>query len=146
MSPILHIVLSRLLMGVTTLLIVTVIIFSAVEMLPGDIATETLGQSATPETLAAFRAKLNLDQPAYVRYGAWLGNALTGDFGISLSNQRPITELIAVRAANTFFLAGYGAALAVPIAILLGMIAARVMRIMCAVTISISVSAGRKVR
>ncbi|MCB1363611.1 MAG: ABC transporter permease [Rhodobacteraceae bacterium] len=124
MSPILHIVLSRLLMGVTTLLIVTVIIFSAVEMLPGDIATETLGQSATPETLAAFRAKLNLDQPAYVRYGAWLGNALTGDFGISLSNQRPITELIAVRAANTFFLAGYGAALAVPIAILLGMIAA----------------------
>ncbi len=124
MSPILHIVFSRLLMGMVTLLIVTVVIFLAVEMLPGDIATEMLGQSATPETLAALRAKLNLDEPIYVRYGTWLGNALTGDFGISLSNRRPITELIAIRASNTFFLAAYGAAIAVPIAVLLGMVAA----------------------
>jgi peptide/nickel transport system permease protein len=124
MKPVLYIVLSRLLMGLITLLIVTLIIFSAVEMLPGDIATETLGQSATPETLAAFRAKLNLDQPVHVRYFTWLGNALTGDFGVSLANQRPVTELIAARTANTFFLAGYGAAIAVPIAVLLGLIAA----------------------
>ena len=124
MKPVLYIVLSRLAMGLVTLLIVTVIIFSAVELLPGDIATETLGQSATPETVAAFRARMNLDHPVHVRYLTWLGNALTGDFGISLANQRPVTELIATRAANTFFLAGYGAAIAVPIAVLLGLIAA----------------------
>lgn len=63
-------------MGLLTLLIVTVVIFSAIELLPDDIATETLGQSATPETLAAFRAKLNLDQPVYVRYWPWLAGAV----------------------------------------------------------------------
>ena len=73
-------------MGFLTLLIVAVVIFSAVELLPGDIATETLGQSAAPETLAAFRAKLNLDQPVYFRYGLWLAAAVQGDFGVSLSN------------------------------------------------------------
>lgn len=124
MNPILKIILSRLLMGLFTLLIVTLVIFSAVELLPGDIATETLGQSATPETLAAFRDKLNLDQPVYVRYGLWLGAAVQGDFGVSLSNQRPIAELVKARAANTFFLAGYAAAIAVPLAILLGLAAA----------------------
>lgn len=124
MNPILKIILSRLLMGLFTLLIVTLVIFSAVELLPGDIATETLGQSATPETLAAFRDKLNLDQPVYVRYGLWLGAAVQGDFGVSLSNQRPIGELVKSRAVNTFFLAGYAAAIAVPLAILLGLVAA----------------------
>lgn len=124
MKPILNIILSRLVMGLVTLLIVTVVIFSAVELLPGDIATETLGQSATPETLAAFRAQLNLDQPVYVRYGLWLAGAVQGDFGVSLSNQRPIAELIQSRAGNTFFLAGYAAAIAVPSAILLGLLAA----------------------
>ncbi|MFD2738902.1 ABC transporter permease [Sulfitobacter aestuarii] len=124
MNPILSIILSRLAMGMVTLLVVTLVIFSAVELLPGDIATETLGQSATPETLAAFRAKLNLDEPVYVRYGTWLWQALQGDFGVSLSNRRPIAELIATRAGNTFFLAAYAAAIAVPIAVLLGMLAA----------------------
>ncbi len=124
MNPILKIILTRLAMGLLTLLIVTVIIFSAVELLPGDIATETLGQSATPETLAAFRAKLNLDQPVYVRYGTWLLSAMQGDFGVSLANGRPVAMLISDRAANTFFLAGYAAAIAVPLAVLLGMLAA----------------------
>ncbi len=124
MKPILTIILSRLLMGLFTLLIVTVVIFSAVELLPGDIATETLGQSATPETLAAFRAKLNLDQPVYVRYGLWLASAVQGDFGVSMSNQRPIAQLVQARAGNTFFLAAYAAAIAVPLAILLGLVAA----------------------
>lgn len=124
MSLVLAIILRRLAIGVLTLLIVSIIIFSAIELLPGDIATEVLGQSATPETLAAFRAKFNLDQPMVVRYLDWLGGAVTGDFGVSLANQRQIAELIAARAANTFFLAGYAAVIAVPIAVLLGLIAA----------------------
>ena len=124
MNPILATIMKRLMTGLLTLLIVTGIIFAAVELLPGDIATETLGQSATPETLAALRAELHLDDPAIVRYGRWLGGALQGDFGMSLANKRPTSDLIAARALNTFFLAGYAAAIAVPLAVGLGLLAA----------------------
>ncbi len=124
MNSILSIILKRLMVGFLTLLVVTVIIFAAIELLPGDIATEMLGQAATEESLNAFREKYDLNRPLHVRYFAWLGGALTGDFGISLANQRPISELIGQRAANTFFLAGYAAAIAVPIAIVSGMLAA----------------------
>lgn len=124
MNPILSIVLKRLMIGLLTLWIVTVIIFAAVELLPGDIATEKLGQAATEESLAAFREKFDLNRPVVERYFSWLGGAVTGDFGISMANQRPISELIGVRTANTFFLAGYAAAIAVPIAVVSGMLAA----------------------
>lgn len=124
MSPILKIILSRLAMGILTLLIVSLLIFSAIELLPGDIATETLGQSANAETITAFKERFNLNGPVHMRYLEWLANAVQGDFGVSLSNQRPISELIAQRAGNTFFLAGYAALIAVPIAIILGMLAA----------------------
>lgn len=124
MAPILRIAIRRLGLGLLTLLIVSAIIFSAIELLPGDIATEVLGQSATAETIAAFRERLNLDQPAVIRYFLWLGGVLHGDFGVSLASQRPIADLIADRAANTFFLAGYAALIAVPLSILLGLLAA----------------------
>lgn len=114
----------RLAIGLLTLLVVSAIIFLAVELLPGDIATEILGQSATPETLQAFRDRFGLTDPAIVRYAHWLGSALLGDFGLSLSSQRPIADLIAQRAFNTFFLAAYAAAIAVPLAIGLGVLAA----------------------
>jgi peptide/nickel transport system permease protein len=107
-----------------TLFVVTIIIFGAIEMLPGDIATEVLGQAATEESLNAFREKYDLNRSLPARYLSWLGGAVTGDFGISLANQRPISELIGQRAANTFFLAGYAAAIAVPIAVVSGMLAA----------------------
>ena len=124
MNSILSIILKRLLIGLLTLWIVTIIIFAAIELLPGDIATEMLGQAATEESLAAFREKFDLNRPVHERYFSWLGGALTGDFGISLANQRPISELIGHRVSNTFFLAGYAAAIAVPIAVVSGMLAA----------------------
>ncbi|MBU2936389.1 MULTISPECIES: ABC transporter permease [Pacificibacter] len=124
MNSIQSIILKRLFSGLLTLWIVTVIIFAAIELLPGDIATEKLGQAATPESLAAFREKFDLNRPVVERYISWLGGAVTGDFGISLSNQRPISELIGQRTANTFFLAGYAASIAVPIAVISGMMAA----------------------
>lgn len=71
--PIPRLVLRRLAIGLLTLLIVSAIIFWAVELLPGDIATEVLGQSATPETLAAFRDRFGLNDPAPLRYLHWLG-------------------------------------------------------------------------
>ena len=124
MRTILSIILKRLLVGCMTLFVVTIIIFGAIEMLPGDIATEVLGQAATEESLNAFREKYDLNRSLPARYLSWLGGAVTGDFGISLANQRPISELIGQRAANTFFLAGYAAAIAVPIAVVSGMLAA----------------------
>lgn len=124
MNSIFIIILQRLGIGLLTLVVVTVLIFSAIELLPGDIATEILGQAATAESLATLRAELNLNDPAPVRYWKWLSSALTGDFGVSLSSKREISELISIRAANTFFLAGYAAAIAVPLALILGLIAA----------------------
>ncbi len=107
-----------------TLLVVSAVIFWAVELLPGDIATEVLGQSATPETIAAFNARFGLADPPLTRYIHWLCGALTGEFGLSIANQMPIAELIGERTFNTLFLAAYAALIAVPVAILLGLIAA----------------------
>ena len=74
----------RLGLGLVTLLVVSVLIFFAVELLPGDIAESVLGQGATEETVAALRERLGLDRPAPLRYLEWLGGAVTGDFGSSL--------------------------------------------------------------
>jgi peptide/nickel transport system permease protein len=114
----------RLATGLLTLFVVSIIIFSAVELLPGDLAEQILGQQATEETVAAFRRELGLDRPAVVRYWDWLSNALTGDFGISLANERSVAEQIAPRFLNTLFLAGVAAAMSVPLAITLGVLAA----------------------
>ncbi|MEM6487325.1 MAG: ABC transporter permease [Pseudomonadota bacterium] len=124
MSPVLRLVAERVGLGILTLIVVSLIIFSAIELLPGDLAEEILGQQATPETVAAFRRQLGLDQPAYIRYFQWLGGALTGDFGLSLANGRPVAELIATRLGATLFLASVAALVAVPLAIALGVLAA----------------------
>ena len=114
----------RLLLGVLTLFIISVVIFGATELLPGDLARELLGQSATEETLAALREQLGLNDPAPQRYWNWLAGVLQGDFGVSMATQMPISELVGRRLGNTMFLALYAAALAVPFALLLGILAA----------------------
>jgi peptide/nickel transport system permease protein len=124
MGPVFSMILRRLALGALTVFIVSVVIFGATELLPGDLARELLGQSATPETLAALREQLGLNDPAPVRYWNWLSGALVGDFGVSMANQRPVADLIATRAGNTLFLALYAAALAVPISLVLGVLAA----------------------
>ena len=114
----------RLLLGVLTLFIISVVIFGATELLSGDLARELLGQSATEETLAALREQLGLNDPAPLRYWNWLAGVLQGDFGMSMATQKPISELVGARLGNTLFLALYAAALAVPFALLLGVLAA----------------------
>lgn len=114
----------RLLLGLLTLFIISVVIFGATELLPGDLARELLGQSATEETLAALREQLGLNDPAPLRYWNWLAGVLQGDFGMSMATQKPISELVGARLGNTLFLAFYAAALAVPFALLLGVLAA----------------------
>ena len=124
MAKILKMVAQRLALGLLTLFVVSLIIFSAVELLPGDLAEAILGQSATPETVAAFRRELKLDLPAHERYVSWLWGILQGDMGRSLANQREISELIGGRLANTLFLALFAAFVSVPVALTLGVLAA----------------------
>ncbi len=93
-------------------------------MLPGDAAETILGQAATPETVAALRQQLGLDEPAHVRYLNWLGNIFQGDFGTSIGNGREINEVLGTRFYNTLFLAAFAACIAVPLALVLGMLAA----------------------
>ena len=124
MGSIFGIVVKRLGLGFLTIIVISVLIFLGVEALPGDVATAILGQEATPETVAAFRKELKLDLPPHVRYFAWLGDFLRGDMGTSLANKRPISELIFWRFRNTMFLAASAAVLAVPIAVILGILAA----------------------
>jgi peptide/nickel transport system permease protein len=120
----LKLVLNRLGLGILTLFAASVLIFIGTEILPGDLASAILQNTATPETLAKMRLDLGLDQPAYIRFFQWLFGALHGDFGKSLANGRDVLEEIAPRFANTMFLAAYAAIVAVPLAIGLGLLAA----------------------
>ncbi len=128
MHPVVKTVLERLALGLATLFLVSVIIFLAIEMLPGDFGQAILGQSATPETVAAFRRQLGLDQPPVLRYLDWVLGAIQGDLGTSFSGRnasganrsRDVVDLIAPRLWNTLFLASMTALIAVPISLILG--------------------------
>lgn len=132
MHPVLKTVLQRLGLGLLTLIAVSAIIFSSLELLPGGFAEAILGQGATPETVAAFNRSLGLDRPPLTRYFEWLAGALTGDFGKSFAgaggwrseNVRFVSDIIGPRLYNTFFLAGMTAIFAVPLALLLGLLTA----------------------
>ncbi len=119
-------------MGVITLFVVSIIIFLSMEFLPGDFGQAILGQSALPETVAAFRRELGLDQPAIVRYWQWVSAVLQGDLGTSFSGRnasgvdrsREVIDLVLPRLRNTLFLASIAAFVAVPLSLALGVSAA----------------------
>ena len=114
----------RIALGLLTLFVISLIIAFGVELLPGDLAQEILGQGATPEGLRVLRLQLGLDTPPHIRYLDWLGGMVTGDMGLSLANKRPISELIGPRLSNTLFLGGFAALIAIPVALILGILAA----------------------
>jgi peptide/nickel transport system permease protein len=142
---VLRLIATRAVLGVITLLAVSVLIFICTQILPGDVASAVLGNQATPETLAAFRKELGYDQPAYLRYLQWLFGVLQGDLGVALTNKREIATEIGPRFYNTLFLAGYAALVAVPLSVGLGVISAiregraidRVSNIVTLITISV---------
>ena len=128
MPPPLRMILVRTVLGLGMLLPVSAVIFFAVSLLPGDYATEVLGQQATPESVARFRETLGLDTPVAQRYVAWLTHAVQGDLGKSYASHeggaRPVVGIIGERLLNTFFLAGVTASVAVPLAVGLGILIA----------------------
>jgi peptide/nickel transport system permease protein len=131
MNPVLRTVLQRLGLGIATLFVVSIIISLTIEMLPGDFARAMLGQSATPETVAAFQREVGLDRSPVVRYVDWVGSMLQGDFGESYASagslaghRRLVADMIGPRLLNTLFLAGVAALIAVPLSLFLGVMAA----------------------
>ena len=117
-------VLQRIGIGFGTLMVVSVIVFLMTSWLPGDVAAIMLGQSATPETLAALRAQLGTDQPLVLQYLGWLSDLATGDLGISKAGGATISSLIDSRIGNTMMMAGLVSLISIPISITLGLYAA----------------------
>lgn len=119
-SRILSLIARRLVVMLTTLLIVSFIVFSATSLLPGDTATILLGQAATPEAVAGLRTAMHLDDPALLRFVRWLVGLLHGELGTSYANNMAIADLIGPRFVNSMKLAGITTIIAVPLALTLG--------------------------
>ena len=123
-KPILLFVGRRAVFGVSTLLIVSLLIFLVTQALPADPASAILGREATPEALAAIRADLGLDRPWYVQYLDWLLGVLSGDFGTSYATRMPVAEYLGSRVGYSFFLMGVAAIASIPLSIFVGSYAA----------------------
>jgi peptide/nickel transport system permease protein len=119
-----RLLLTRLGTSLLTLWFVATVVFIITNLLPGDVAEELLGQSATPEAVAGLRKAMGLDASPLQRYLAWLGSMIAGDPGRSLVNGQPVAALIGSRLGNSLLLAGITALVAVPVALLLGITAA----------------------
>jgi len=119
-----RLILQRLAGAILTLLIVSAVIFVAIEVLPGDVASRALGRFATEESKRIFREQLHLDRSVIERYGLWLWGVVHGDFGESIVSQRTVTEILAPKLKNTFLLAAYALLIYFPLSTLLSSVAA----------------------
>ena len=137
LHPIISTLLKRIGLGIISLFFVTLIIFSSVNLLPGDFVESVLGQSRTEESVKIFRKELGLDKPYHVRYVNWLTSAIQGDLGSTFSGRnatyanqpqqntaRSVSSLLKPRLFNTFFLAAMTAIIAIPLSLILGITAA----------------------
>lgn len=117
-------ILKRLATLALTLAAASVLVFAVLEVLPGNAAEIILGDSATPESLAALEARLGLDRPPLQRYLTWTGGLLRGETARSISYDTPTAELLAERLEVTLPLAAMAMALTVVLALVLGLYAA----------------------
>lgn len=115
-------ILRRLILMVFTLVMISLFVFLAIEIVPGDAAQLILRNQATPETLAGLRARLGLDQPAYIRYFTWIRGVVSGDWGDSLVMNIPVAPLLAQRLGNSLVLGVVALLVATPLGILAGVI------------------------
>ena len=117
-------VIRRILWGLLTLWVASLLVFAATLALPGDPATAILGREATPERLAAVRENLHLDQSALSQYLHWLGGVLTLDPGDSIVAQKPVTDVLSDRLVNSLWLTLVAGLVSIPLAIGLGVLMA----------------------
>jgi peptide/nickel transport system permease protein len=118
-----RLIVRRLALGLLTLVLVSGIVFVAVEALPGDACTAYLGRMAQGKRLENCRRDFGLERPALTRYAEWTAAAVQGDLGISLKRNKPISSIIGTRLRNTIVLGLAAMIIGVPIAVLLGIIA-----------------------
>lgn len=118
-------VFGKVLQGLLTLLLVSLLIFVATRALPGDVANMILGQSALPEQVDALRAQLGLDQPLWWQYVTWLGGILHGDWGTSLANGQPVADLLLLGVRNSATLSAVALVVMLPLSLLVGVAAAQ---------------------
>ena len=114
----------RILIAIPTVIVISVFVFLLQKLLPGDPVLAMAGEERDPEVLEFLREKYRLNDPLYIQYLTWAGNALRGDLGISLRTNMPVTELIAQKLPVTLQLAGMAMAIAIVIGIPAGVIAA----------------------
>jgi len=117
-------VIKRILLGLITLFIVSLITFVGVEVLPGDSCTTYLEREAYGAALEACYERLGLNIPAYERYFSWALGVIQGDFGYSLSGEMRINDVLGPRVKNSMVLASASILIGIPIALLLGIITA----------------------
>ncbi len=116
--------LKRIAIGLATLLVASAVVFSVLEIIPGDPALLMLGMNAEPDTLAALREQMGLNQPVFLRYLDWVSGLAVGDFGTSYTYSSPVLELIGERVMVSLPLALISLILSTVIALPVGIFAA----------------------
>ena len=122
--PIAHLVLRRLVAGILTLVVVSVVVFLATQVLPGNAAFAVLGRSANPARLHELERHLHLDRNVAEQYWLWLSGLLTGNLGTSLANGQPLWALVAPRLINSAVLVFVTGAIGSVVGVALGAVAA----------------------
>jgi peptide/nickel transport system permease protein len=118
-------VLRRVLLGLVTLFVISIIVFAATQALPSDPARAILGRNATPEALKALREQLHLNDSVVAQYTHWLNGFVTGDLGQSLAANEPVSTLLGKRLENSAFLVLLAGVISIPLSLVLGALSAR---------------------
>ncbi|MFT4305951.1 MAG: ABC transporter permease [Microbacterium sp.] len=124
-SPLIRLVVRRVLIAIPLLLAVSVLTFALLESMPGDIARTTAGMNATEEEVEAVRHQLGLDQPPVLRYLSWLGGFVTGDLGTSAVSGQPVAQVLAARLPVTIELVLLAFVVSLAVSVPVALIAAR---------------------
>lgn len=115
-----RLIIRRLVVSLAVLWLVSLLVFIAVLLLPGDPARAILGQQATPDRIAALQHQLHLDEPVWQRYFDWLGGVLTGDLGTSTATQGSVNSLLGGRIAASLVLLVTAAVISTAVGLALG--------------------------
>jgi len=123
-NPLLKLIVTRILLAIGTLLIVSAVVFWATNFLPGNAARAALGAHADPTAVKALTQEFGLDRPLVQQYGSWIAGVLRGDFGRSIPSGIPVWETIGSKATNTLVLTLAALSLMIPLSLVLGIVAA----------------------
>jgi peptide/nickel transport system permease protein len=120
LHPLVRFAVRRLAIGVVLLVLVSVLVFGATQVLPGDAASAILGRSATPAQKEIYRKQLGLDKPIQEQYWNWVSHVGRGDLGTSVASRTPVTSFISARAGNSLVLALVSLLVLLPVSLAFG--------------------------